>query len=230
MAAIVIDDLLSHLGPRNAQYQEANFGSMQYNSSKPSGLRPPQTRLPQLSSSTSQGLHEISESQSNTRMGPSANATSGVKRGLPPPGTDPTPSASSSASGDGFSPGRLSAYRSRLLTSIAFAVMQPEPKRKTLVEKASEFPGGARSQIAAPTPARSFVKGSALKDIEEQQNPNNKKNDGIFINCGQKVRCLGPKRHGSSESGTEDAVTKDTVTKQLDDAASEFHDASTCRH
>ncbi|KAK7999001.1 kinesin-domain-containing protein [Apiospora marii] len=100
-----------------------------FNSSKPSGLRPPQTRLPQLSSSTTQGLHEISESQSNTRMGPSANATSGVKRGLPPP------------------------------------VMQPEPKRKTLVEKASEFPGGHRSQIAAPTPARSFVKGTALKDI-----------------------------------------------------------------
>ncbi|KAK8045823.1 kinesin family member C1 [Apiospora saccharicola] len=130
-----------------------------FNSSKPSGLRPPQTKLPQLSSSTAQGLHEISESQSNTRMGPSANATSGVKRGLPPPGTDPTPPA------DGFSPGRLSAYRSRLLTSIAFAVMQPEPKRKTLAEKASEFPGSHRSQIAAPTPARSFVKGTALKDI-----------------------------------------------------------------
>ncbi|KAK8079333.1 P-loop containing nucleoside triphosphate hydrolase protein, partial [Apiospora phragmitis] len=130
-----------------------------YNSSKPSGLRPPQTRLPQLSSSTSQGLHEISESQNNTRMGSSSNVTSGVKRGLPPPGTDSTPAA------DGFSPGRLSAYRSRLLTSIAFAVMQPEPKRKTLVEKASEFPGAGRSQIAAPTPARSFVKGSALKDI-----------------------------------------------------------------
>ncbi|KAK8137251.1 hypothetical protein PG984_005191 [Apiospora sp. TS-2023a] len=100
-----------------------------FNSSKPSGLRPPQTKLPQLSSSTAQGLHEISESQSNTRMGPSANATSGVKRGLPPP------------------------------------VMQPEPKRKTLAEKASEFPGSHRSQIAAPTPARSFVKGTALKDI-----------------------------------------------------------------
>ncbi|KAK6836146.1 P-loop containing nucleoside triphosphate hydrolase protein [Apiospora arundinis] len=140
-----------------------------FNSSKPSGLRPPQTRLPQLSSSTAQGLQEISESQSNTRMGAApAMATSGTKRGLPPPGTDQNQTQSQST--EGFSPARLSAYRSRLLTSIAFAVMQPEPKRKTLAEKASEFPGATRSQIAAPTPARSFIKGSALKDIAKPTN------------------------------------------------------------
>jgi hypothetical protein len=44
------------------------------------------------------------------------------------------------------------------------AVAEPEPKRKTMVERAGEFPG-SKSNLVAPAPARSMVKGLSLKDM-----------------------------------------------------------------
>ncbi|KAH6652338.1 P-loop containing nucleoside triphosphate hydrolase protein [Truncatella angustata] len=100
---------------------------------KPSALpRLGASKLPQLfsSSTTSQpALHEITESQSNTRsqyaMGPP------MKRG-------------------------------------PHGLAQPEPKRKTLADKAgSEFPNAtSRSGLVAPTPVRTAaVKGTSIKDM-----------------------------------------------------------------
>ncbi|KAF3023111.1 kinesin-like nuclear fusion protein [Neopestalotiopsis sp. 37M] len=108
---------------------------------KPSGLprlgASTTSRLPQLHSSSAMshhGLHEITESQTNTRsqsaMAPPS--LTGIKRGLQPP------------------------------------VSQSEPKRKTLAEKAAtEFPQATtKSGLVAPTPVRSTIKGTSLRDMQ----------------------------------------------------------------
>lgn len=137
-------------GARDAERQQMN---------RPSGLRPPSTRLPQFSSSTaslSQGLHEITDSQNNTRAHISAmvppSAISGIKRGPQGVGTIAPPST-------------ICAHLVCLQETNAVA--QPDPKRKTLAEKAgSEFPNAPKSNLAAPAPARNMLKGASLKDIQ----------------------------------------------------------------
>ncbi|KAH8652207.1 P-loop containing nucleoside triphosphate hydrolase protein [Xylariales sp. PMI_506] len=118
------------------------------NSVKPSGLRPPSSlRMPNFSSSTNgHGLHEITDSQTNTRsqyaMVP-PSSLGGLKRGLPTAG----------ASTSGPAPPRA----------------QPEPKRKTLAERSgTEFPN-ARSQIVAPAPARGLIRGTSMREIARPQ-------------------------------------------------------------
>ncbi|RYP78276.1 hypothetical protein DL770_006915 [Monosporascus sp. CRB-9-2] len=109
---------------------------------RPSGIRPPSTiaansRLPQFSASMSQsssfGLHEMSDSQSNARAQQSLvpQAGTSLKRGPSHP------------------------------------VFQPDPKRKTLAEKAgTEFPGRWNNPSAGPaSTSRSVAKGYSLKDV-----------------------------------------------------------------
>ncbi|KAI0124054.1 P-loop containing nucleoside triphosphate hydrolase protein [Xylariales sp. AK1849] len=130
---------------------------------RPSGLRPPSavSRLPQFSSSsstTAPGLHEISDSQSNTRAQPSAMAPpppKGLKRGPQSLGTTNTQD-------DVFG----SAYSHKMI-----AVAQPEPKRMTMAERAgTEFPG-SKSGIVAPTASRNMMKGTSLRDMTSTRPP-----------------------------------------------------------
>ncbi|ORY71007.1 P-loop containing nucleoside triphosphate hydrolase protein [Pseudomassariella vexata] len=106
---------------------------------KPSGLRPPSTtRLPQLSSSTT--------------------ATFTAQSGLLQEMTDSQNNTRAQQSSMG-------APSNGLKRGLAPPISQPEPKRKTLADKAgTDFPG-SRIHKAAPTPARSIVKGASLKDM-----------------------------------------------------------------
>ncbi|RYP05861.1 hypothetical protein DL765_009702 [Monosporascus sp. GIB2] len=109
---------------------------------RPSGIRPPSTiaassRLPQFSASISQsssfGLHEMSDSQSNARAPQSMvpQVSTSLKRGPSHP------------------------------------VSQPDPKRKTLAEKAgTEFPSRSNNPSVGPaSTSRSVAKGYSLKDV-----------------------------------------------------------------
>lgn len=99
-------------------------------------------------------LHEISDSQTNTRsqhaMGPPS--ISGIKRGPHGMGmTDPQDHALDSS-----------------CSQATNKAGQPEAKaRKTLADKAVEYPNAtSKSGIVAPTPARNMVRGTSLKDIQ----------------------------------------------------------------
>ncbi|KAI1864992.1 uncharacterized protein JN550_008538 [Neoarthrinium moseri] len=125
---------------------------------RPSGLPRPGSRIAHFQSSTTsaQGLHEISESQTNTRAQYSAappSAMNAMKRALPGPGA-PDPHYPPRVPGSPYS---------RAMNAAG----QPDPKRKTLADRAGEFPAGStRSGLVAPTPVRGMVKGTSLKDMQ----------------------------------------------------------------
>ncbi|XXG99719.1 hypothetical protein Hte_006060 [Hypoxylon texense] len=118
---------------------------------RPTGIPKAPTRIPQsqFSSSVSgaNGLHEMTNSQSNVRSQPvsSIPATNGLKRGAPAPG------ANNSVIGH---PDRV--YSQKQTTAI-----QPEPKRKPLSEQAGEFP----AKPTASQPTSRNMKSFALKDM-----------------------------------------------------------------
>ncbi|ETS76912.1 hypothetical protein PFICI_10786 [Pestalotiopsis fici W106-1] len=137
---------------------------------KPSGLprlgASTTSRLPQLHSSSAMshhGLHEITDSQTNTRsqsaMAPPS--LTGIKRGLQGAGTVDTL--------------QHLVFPATCLPQ-ANTVSQPEPKRKTLSEKAAtEFPqASAKSGLVAPTPVRSTIKGTSLRDMQSRHRANRK--------------------------------------------------------
>ncbi|RWA03115.1 hypothetical protein EKO27_g11990 [Xylaria grammica] len=121
---------------------------MEENTSRPSGLKPPSTKLPTLVSSHSshrnQGLYEITDSQNNARSQYTATGlANGLKRNAPAPGGNTLPSSKTT------------------LAHLDTKAAVPDAKRKPMAT-GIDFQGKTPGTSIASTKA---VKGASLKDL-----------------------------------------------------------------
>jgi hypothetical protein len=107
--------------------------------------------MPTTYSSSTIGLHEATDSQNNTRAQQTAMpqpAVQGVKRSVPGSGT--------------IEMTRIACQQGLQDCDTA---SQPEPKRKTLAEKAGSEFANSKSQVVGIPTKRSVAKGSTLVEM-----------------------------------------------------------------
>ncbi|KAF2973311.1 hypothetical protein GQX73_g312 [Xylaria multiplex] len=162
---------------------------MEENVSRPSGLKPPATKLPTSitfsSSYRNQGLHEITDSQNNARSQyTTAGSAGGVKRNAPAPG------------GNILKSSKTTAAHSRVKAAV------PDAKRKPSTT-GIEYQGKPSGTLIA---GAKTVKGTSLKDLNRPPSVNagsfRQLSNSSFTSNSSYASSLGPNARPPSRSHT----------------------------